>query len=277
MTVDNYNRFRLHENGTLTITKPHSRSIKGYFPHCLNYNDTDYHKTRVKTGKQTKSFSIDNRVYRKIASSAVRMWHRKKHKIISAVLTFPSIITEQKANECFSKYIDNLNHNYRLNSHIAVLEFKDGRWHFHCMFDMPFIYVKKLNDAWCHTFSEYFPGSSNALRLGSPKHGTVVHSVGRMVNYMCKYMTKVKDQKFSVRCYFLSHNITSRPKDLNYYDFQALLQEYKSIKYQYDYCIIVTFLNTTSKGSVFWDWFTESFQTQVDYPLKTCFNSPEVA
>lgn len=276
MITDKYNRFRLHENGSLTITKRHSPAGNSYFPYCLNYIETDYHKTRVESGKKAKSYSIDSSVYRKIASSAVRLWNQRKYKAIEILLTFPFDIDDQKANECFSKYIDNLEHNYRLHSHIAVRELTEiGRPHFHLIADIPFIYVKKLNQAWCHTFSEYFSGSPNALRLGSPKHGTVIHSVGRLVNYMCKYMAKCKDQKFSTRCYFTSHNITSRPKDLNYYDFQALLQEYNSRVYHYDYCTIVTFLDTTSKGAGFWDWFTESYQTQVDYPLRTCFNSSQ--
>jgi len=273
---DAFNRFRLHENGTITVTKRNSEADPYNSANWPRNNEDNYHKTRVESGKKTKSYSIDSCIYRKIASSSVRMWKQRKHKIASITLTFPGIITEKDANICFSKYIDNLEHTYHLNAHIAVLEIKNGRWHYHCMFDIPFIHVKKLNGAWCHAFSEYFPASPNALRLGGP-NGTIVHSVGRMVNYMCKYMTKVKDQKFSARCYFISHNITSRPKDINYHEFQTLLNQYKSIIDHYDYCTIVTLYGTSGKGSSFWDWFTESYQNQVDFPLKTCFNRSEVA
>ncbi|MBA7547615.1 hypothetical protein ES705_40044 [subsurface metagenome] len=276
MTVDKHNRFRLYENGSLTITKRHSNVGNTYFPHCLNYNPDDYHKTRVKSGEKTKSYSITPQVYRKIASASVRMYKRRKYKIITITLTFPSNIDYKKANECFSKFIDNLEHNYHLNAHIAVRELTDkGVVHYHVLLDIPHFNVKKLNDAWCHTFSGYFSGSPNAVRLGGPK-GTVVHSVGALVNYMCKYMGKCKDV-YSERCYFNSENVTSRPKDLDYNDFQALLQEFKSRKYHYDYCIIVTFLYTTARGSCFWDWFTESYQNQVDFPLKTCFPSFQIA
>lgn len=278
MKIDASNRFRLHENGHITIISRHSKSKEGYFSYCLNYSESDYHKTRVETGKKTKTYSIDSNVYRKIASSAVRMWHERKYEIIEFTLTFPCDIDEGPANECFSKFINNLENNYRLNAHIAVRELTPkGRLHYHLIGDLPYAPVKKFNQAWCHAFNEYFPGSPNALRLGSPKYGRIVHDVGQMVNYMCKYMTKCKNQKFSTRCYFISHNITSRPQDLRYDDFLAIVKEYRSKTRHYEYCTLVVLFDTTSKRSNFWDWFGEYCHDEVEYPLKTCTSRSEAA
>lgn len=260
MEINESSRFRLHENGNVTITRfaHRDKEIKDSFR-------TDYIETKVKAGKTRKSFSINNRTYRKVSSSSVRLWKKKRNKVIFLTLTFPFLIDELKANICFSKFIDNLKHNFGLHSYIAVkeLNFQDKIGtvpHFHCIFDIPFIHVSKLNRAWIRTFSELHPGSVNALRLGSPKHGTIVKTPTRLVKYICKYTTKMRGNSYKARCIFISHNITSNPVDIDYYDFLSLIEDFKHYELNYRYCSIVIFKGTTYKFSQFWQLLTEVSQ-----------------
>lgn len=254
MTQWESKRFRLHENGNVTITSFNN----GPDP---DYDRTDKDPQKVEAGKKAKSFFIDNSRYRKIASSSVRLWKKKRNKVIFLTLTFPFDIDESRANKCFSKFIDNLNHNYGLHSYIAVRELTEiGRSHFHLIADIPFVHVKKLNGAWVKTFQQFGPGSVNALRLGSPKHGTVVKNCSRLVKYICKYTAKNRYKPMKARCVFISHNITSRPADIDYYDFLDLLEEYQAKTLHYEYCTIVILKDTAKKLSHIWQFFDEYSQ-----------------
>ena len=100
MRVDYESRFRLYENGTVTITS-------GRSPY------TDEHREKVKqNGKRVKTYKIDTRIYRKIVSSSVNLYRNKVNRIIFLTLTFPGYIGEKEANICFSKFMDNLKTNY---------------------------------------------------------------------------------------------------------------------------------------------------------------------
>lgn len=261
-----YNRFRLYENGNVTITtKVYRDPVQD--PDSLG---PDQDPEKVKAGKTAKSFYIDNRHYRKIASSSVRLWKKRRNKVIFLTLTFPEDITEHEANRCFSKFIDNLKHNYGLHSYIAVKELtKIGRPHFHCIFDIPFFAVRQVNEAWTKTFQQFMPGSANALRLGSPKHGTIVKNSSRLVKYICKYTAKVRGSKYKTRCIFVSHNITSQPIDISYYDFLSLLEDYKQKTLLYEYCTIVIFKDTTRKLSDFWQFFSEANQKKAVFNTRS--------
>jgi hypothetical protein len=260
LEVDEKCRFRLHENGNLTITRYSHRDKEDPDSYSI-----DQIKKKTEAGKKTKSFSINSRHYRKIASSSVKLWKKKRNKVIFLTLTFPVKISEQDANICFSKFIDNLKHNFGLHSYIAVKELNSQARigvnpHFHCIFDIPFVYVAKLNRAWIRTFSEFHPGSANALRLGSPDHGTVVKNANRLVKYICKYTAKSRGNSYKARCIFISHNITSKPVDIDYYDFLSLLEDFKCHTLDYKYCCIVIFKGTTYKLSQFWQLLTENSQ-----------------
>lgn len=231
MRVEYDSRFRLYENGTVTITS-------GHCPF------TDEHREKVRqSGKRIKTYSIDTRIYRKIVSSAVNLYRHKTNKIIFLTLTFPGYITEEDANICFSKFMDNLKTNYYVENYIAVKELTQaGIPHYHLIADYPFFDIRRINNAWCNTFPITVPGSKNAVRL--PKnHRAVVKDLYRTIKYVCKYFGKSKDIKYKSRCFFISHNCLSSPVEIDYEIAEKLLNKYSGIQLNFHYCSIIL-LNT---------------------------------
>lgn len=227
MKVDYESRFRLYENGTVTITS-------GRCPY------SDEHREKVKqNGKRVKTYKIDTRIYRKIVSSAVNLYRHKVNKIIFLTLTFPGYIGEKDANICFSKFMDNLKTNYNVENYIAVKEFtKAGIPHYHIIADYPYFDIRRINRAWCNTFPITIPGSQNAVRL--PKnHRSVVKDLYRTIKYICKYFSKSRDVEYKSRCFFISHDILSAPVDIDYELAEKLINKYSSFQFNYHYCSIL--------------------------------------
>jgi hypothetical protein len=193
-------KYVLHENGNIIVTPEFERVI----PDKSN-------------GKKTKTYVIDRKQYRSIASSAVNLWECRENNVTFFTLTFPFPASESQANECFGKFIENLKLNYGLKSYIATKERgeKGGLLHFHCLFDLPFHDIVRLNKAWCNTFRSIAPYSGCAVQLPRPRDGgAVVRSQQRCVKYICKYISKSVGVVFKQPCYFISRNIISRPTEL---------------------------------------------------------------
>ena len=227
MRVEYDSRFRLFENGTVTITP-------GYRPF------SDEHREIVrKNGKRNKKYRIDTRIYRKIVSSAVNLYRNKVNNIVFLTLTFPQYITEKDANICFSKFMDNLRTNYDVENYVAVKEFtQKGVPHYHLLIDYPFVDIRRLNSAWCNTFPINIPGSKNAIRL--PKDNrAIVKDLYRCIKYICKYFNKCRESEYTSRCHFISHEICSRPIEIDYEIAEKLINTYKNSQHVYRYCIII--------------------------------------
>ncbi|MBA7533010.1 hypothetical protein ES705_25245 [subsurface metagenome] len=228
MKIDYDSRFRLYENGTVTVTPGH----------CPWSEDR---KAIVReNGKRIKKYLIDSRIYRHIVSSAVNLYRNKVNNIIFLTLTFPKYITDKDANICFSKFMNNLNNNYDVENYVAVKELtKKDIPHFHLLADYPFIDIRRINSAWCNTFPIDIPGSKNAVRL--PKnHKSVVKNLYRCIKYICKYFTKCRDIENLTRCYFISHDVCSRPVDIDYDLAEKLINVYEDRQFYYRYCVIIS-------------------------------------
>ena len=193
--------YALYENGNVVICSTHNRVI----PDPLN-------------GKKVKSYFIDKPEYRKIASSAVNLWHQRQHNITFFTLTFPFDANEEQANDCFSKFMDNLKLNYGLKNYIATKERGENgqnKIHYHCLFDIPFVAITKLNKAWCQTFRALGSYSGCAVRLPDKRSGgAVVRSEQRCVKYLAKYVAKSIGVKFDKPCVFVSRSVLSKPQDI---------------------------------------------------------------
>jgi len=220
--------FTLYENGTLIISPDHK-------------SDPLPKGTK---GKKEKKYSIDSATYRKIASSAVNLWAKKKNNLTFFTLTFPFEPYEEVANNCFSKFVENLKLNYDLKNYIAVKERGEqfGRLHFHAIFDLPRIDILKINAAWCATFRNYSSPSACAVRLPKRSNGgAVIRSQKRCVKYLCKYIGKSKDRlEYSKPCVFITRDILSRPLKLTHEEVEDIKQQYYTQAYITEY---VTFLN----------------------------------
>ncbi len=227
LKIDFDSNFRLHENGTVTITRTH-RPV------------SDEHREQLQiNGKVVKKYRIDSARYRKIVSSSINLYRNKVNKIVFLTLTFPGSIDEFEANKCFSKFIDNLKATYGLKNYIAVKEFTlNGVPHYHVLADFPFFDIRRINGAWCNTFPINIPGSRNAVRL--PKnHKSIVKDLHRCVKYLCKYFVKSRDLEYLSRCSFISHEICSQPADIDYQDAEKLINKYKHKVYHYRYCSVI--------------------------------------
>lgn len=194
--------YTLYENGNITICSTHNRIV----PDALN-------------GKKQKYYEIDKAEYRKIASSAVNLWEQRKYKVTFFTLTFPFDVSETVANECYSKFMDNLKANYELNNYISTKERGEtgrGYIHYHCLFDIAFNDITKINKAWCNTFRAFAPYSGCAVRLPPKRNGgAVVRTQERCVKYLAKYVAKSIGVKFEKPCVFISRSVLSRPQEIS--------------------------------------------------------------
>lgn len=224
-------KYMLYENGNVTVCSSHSRFI----PDKVN-------------GKKRKSFFIDKAEYRKIASSCVNLWHQRKNNITFFTLTFPFSANEEQANDCFSKFMDNLKLNYGLQNYVATKERgerESRKIHYHCLFDLPFVNIAKLNKAWCQTFRQIGDYSGCAVRL-PPRNrgGAVVKSEQRCVKYLAKYVAKSIGVAFDKPCVFISRDVLSKPHEIEQKHLYMLQDSCERTEYVCEYVTtIVLFEN----------------------------------
>lgn len=221
------NKYRLFENGNITVSGTHKRVT----PDKSN-------------GFKEKTYTIDWKVYRELVSATVNLFDKKKNEVIFLTLTFPIDIDEKQANACFSTYLDNLKKTYKLHSYVAVKEFtKIGRPHYHLLADLPFTSIKRLNSAWCRCVftvtanSECF--SNNAVRLPAKKNRSVVKEMGAIVRYLAKYIGKSRGELYRGRCFFVSRNVRSRPRELTTECFHELCDTFETKTVANKYTAIV--------------------------------------
>lgn len=201
---------------------------------------TDELKAELKKrGSIKKDFAMYNPIKRKIKCSAIRLFRSKKNSIKWFTLTFPEPISQSEANKCFSKFIDNCKKNYNLNEYVTVKEnTKSGRPHFHCLFDIPFTDFEILNSVWNNTFSDFMPFSVNALSTGKEK---IIYNIQGLVSYITKYITKssLDDQNnailYETKNYFISHNVVSKPIEINYNCYIYLTTKFNSTSFEAEY------------------------------------------
>lgn len=251
-------RYILHENGNIIVTPVFDRVI----PDKMN-------------GLKKKTYMIDRAQYRTIASSAVNLWESRQNRVTFFTLTFPFNADEQTANECFSKFMDNLKLNYGLENYIATKERGEKgvehKIHYHCLFDLPFIPIADLNKAWNKTFRAYHSGSPNSVRLPDARSGgAVVQSQARCVKYICKYISKSLDVVFTKPCYFISRQVLSKPKELTP-DQMTMLENSLSCKefeHEYFKCVSL-FEDERQKKAAYFPTVTKKPQKKVVKSHKT--------
>ena len=188
------------------------------------------HRKQTETGKQTKTFKIDNTIYRKLASTAHYLVKESISKTLFLSLTFPPFkkkVTDNEINNYFSKYVENLRKNYNCGGYIAVRERgkKRNRVHFHLLLSIPFVPFITLNDTWCNTIKDICDYSARAL-TSDPKTKFVRNPV-RAMRYVCKYFSKCKNQKSDTRLVFISNNIIQKPRQMYSYSERGFLDAFK--------------------------------------------------
>jgi len=219
-------KYNLSENGTIIATPVFDRVI----PDRMN-------------GKKKKKYSIDRAVYRRIASAAVNLWALRKNKITFFTLTFPFQATEVQANECFSKFVENLKANYELNNYLATKERGENgekHIHFHCVLDIPYKDIRKINRAWCNTWRAFAPFSNRAVLIPKRSNGgAVIKSQERCIKYICKYVSKSINVEFELPCTFFSRAIVSKPRELLPFEVTMFQDTFEFTEYEHEHFKII--------------------------------------
>lgn len=230
---------------------------------------------RIEASNKKKSFTIDWKTYRKVASAAHYMIKEGTYKTIFVTLTFPRWKKEHKltksfyydeiTNKLFSKFAENLRKNYHCEHYIAVKEYgeKNNRVHFHLIANLPYIPFSDLNNSWVHTISGVCFPSLCALQTDK-KTSCVIKNPIRAVRYVCKYVSKSFGRRSDTRVVFISNNTLIRPVKVSEIGFNHIdiLKQFKSIHIKtYDY---VTVLKVTDRKE--FNKFCHNFL----YPLFEC-------
>lgn len=175
---------------------------------------------RYNNSLKQKNFKIDNSNYRKIASAAHYLMKTSKTRTLFLLLTFPQwkknfnpYKNENKLNDCFSKFVKNMRENYHCSGYIAVRELgkEHRRYHYHILLSIPFIDFAIINNAWCAAISDICDFSKNALSSNPENRLINRNNPARAVRYVCKYISKSKNQSSKSRIIFISENLYRKP------------------------------------------------------------------
>jgi hypothetical protein len=201
-------------------------------------------------GNRRKCYEMDYTAYRKLASSCVNMFATKRYNPVFFTFTIPTgIITEQQANKCFSKLLENLTKNYKLHSYVWTKEIGGGtNIHYHVIFDIPFSNLNRIKLAWFHSYRHIDSRfANNNLRLPLEQKATI-NTLDKCLRYICKYATKARKREYQARCYGISRNIQSRPRDLTQDEFYLLINSFPDIKtYNFKYLTVYSIQNIQSE------------------------------
>lgn len=225
-------KYNIHEN-TCPAWLIDVRSHKYSGRCCLAGSDQcPGHKRQSEHAKKKKTYSINNQVYRKLASASHYMVKESKHKTIFITLTFPPFkkrnYDENEINKSFSRFINNLHENYGVRYYIAVKEYcpSSGRPHFHLLLSIKFTDFRVLNNAWNSAISNLCQHSPNALTTNPDN--IIIRSPERAMRYACKYFAKSRGSRSNTRIVFLSMPLILKPKREEI-SIQDILTGYKSI------------------------------------------------
>lgn len=194
-------------------------------------NTTRAIKRAKEYGKKKKTYSINTRVYRLIASSAVEQFNQKKCNIGFLTFTLPLEVNEVQATECFSRFLDNLKLNYKLKSIIYVKEIgKGGNVHFHALIEIPSFDFASVKRAWFSAYSRYSDNFANNNIRYDKESGYVVRTIDRAVKYICKYASKSRGRKFERRCYGITRRIRGGKRQITESDARMILDSVEDCK-----------------------------------------------
>jgi hypothetical protein len=202
---------------------------------------------RFKNSNKTKHFRIDNNNYRKISSAAHYLMKTTENRTLFLALTFPQwkagfnpYKNENTLNECFSRFVENLVATYDCKGYIAVRELGkiDRRYHYHLLVNIPFVPFARLNAAWCHAIRDICEFSKNALTTNKENRLISLSESSRAVRYVCKYISKSKNQCSKSRVIFISNNLFRKPfavrnSEYNLYNHTGIMNlETELLKYK---------------------------------------------
>ncbi len=250
--------------------KPVSEFSRCVFSRC---NSCPEYSKRIERGKKDKAYNITSSTYRKMADSAVKLWHITDVKLLFFTLTFPPFKKQtdvKELNKYFSKFMENLRRRkkYRCRGYIAVREGNGDtlRHHFHVVCAIPYTPLKELNDYWCRVISGICYYSPNAVTTDR-KSGRVVKSRERVVKYLCKYFAKARKEKrtdVTAKTVFISRNTLCKPAEPRY-SFMPIIKSMKGV-----------YIITEEYFTKYIITCEKSYQILLDTVLTDLFNLPNI-
>lgn len=241
------------------------------------------HNKRVWDGLKSKHYRIDSRVYRKVTSTAHYLIHESNYKTLFITLTFPKFkrkVKDNEINEYFSRFAENLraNKKYNCNGYIAVREngAKYGRVHFHLLASMRFVPFIELNNTWCNTISDICEYSRNAV-TSDPKTRIIrttkyIKNAPRALKYICKYISKCRNQDSKTRLVFISNNILMKPVPV-IGSIRNLLKGYDLKVNHFDFCTCYKLVNNYEFGKFCREFLYPLFEL-TDKPPPALYSFP---
>lgn len=194
--------------------------------------DENEHKRKRATdlGNMNKTYTITPAIIRRIASAAVVQFEQRENNLTFVTLTLPFKIEHHETNRAFTNFIKNLKKNYHLLSYVATYEHtKSGQGHYHCIFDMPFVDIRSVNNAWANAISVNPQNYKSLVRLPAQKNRSVVRNVTRLVKYLVKYMGKL-DAVFEAKNYFIDSELLEKSfKEIDSFEFFEIKKQSKAI------------------------------------------------
>lgn len=168
-------------------------------------------------GKRQKTWRLDPATRRKIQCSAIRLFHQRRNTIKFFTLTFSKQINHESANQCLSRFLENLTKNYSCSGYVVTREdHKSGVPHYHLLCDIPFIKFSVLNRAWFNSCRDFIVFSPCLLRTDK-KNSCVVRTVDQVSRYISKYISKERDPEtkryekvYNSRIYFIDQGSLSK-------------------------------------------------------------------
>jgi len=188
-------------------------------------------------GLKKKTYKMTNAHYRKIADRAAWLKENQKHNLLFITLTFGNWkrkqISDDDANKCFSKFMENLKKNYSRGNYIAVREHSSEntkRVHYHCIIDLPYMDFMSVNNAWNAAISDFCDYSKNAFT--TDRNARYIKSTTAAVRYICKYISKARTESADSRIMFFSREITEAEvtTDFSGNDLHEVLKVFRSVQ-----------------------------------------------
>jgi hypothetical protein len=255
---NNYCRENHSDNNHIRLTKKCDLCNKFETIKGKRIYKCDKAQERSDNANKIKHFRIDNQMYRKVASAGHYLMKISKSKSLFLSLTFPPwkagfnpYKNENVLNNCFSKFVENLHNNYGCEGYIAVRELgkENRRYHYHFLCSIPFHSFIDLNNAWNAAISDICEYSGCALSSKRENRLINKNNPAAAVRYLCKYISKSKNQSSKTRIVFISNNLFRKPVTIRNHeymlenkigviDIETYLLSYKSLSVTKlnDYC-----------------------------------------
>ena len=215
-----------HPSGMMTLKK--DRIVSDLYPPTLKVSgfSKSLIKMMIKEGiapspptvqqKKKRKYRTGKFLKRRLLNASYVLQHNCKHKPCLMTLTYRDMPkNENKHVSAYMDYLRDKTKSIKAGGYWWVKELqKRGVPHFHCLIDMPYIDVKRLNSLWEGIIKQHTPFGVHVRMLSQNTKKTIQ----TITKYVTKYCTK-SENEFSSRAYAISNDINIQQIPIFYNDF----------------------------------------------------------